>query len=123
MKNVFVSHVWDKENHYERLVDLLHNRDYFNFKNYSVSEEEPKNKWVEIENNIKWSSIVVFIATVSASNSYSIKKEIRLAKKHKKPTLAVLPHGAERTSTLRDECDREVAWNADSIVKAIRELT
>ena len=121
--NLFISHSWNYPDDYWRLKSLLENRGYFNFRNYSVESDEPKNNWAEIENNIKWCSTVIVIARVNASYSPSIKKEIRLAKRHFKPTLAIIPRGSIRASYLKDECDRVVRWNTESIVSAIRELT
>ena len=117
--NLFISHSWTYFSDYDRLKSLLENRGYFNFRNYSVESYDPKNNWAEIENNIKWSSIVVVIAGVYASYSSSMKKEIRLAKRHFKPTLAIIPRGSGRSSDLRNECDRVVGWNTESIVSAI----
>ncbi len=121
--NLFISHSWNYPGDYYRLKSLLKNRGYFNFRNYSVENEDPKNNWTEIENNIKWSRIVIVIAGVYASYSSSIKKEIRLAKNHYKSTLAIIPRGSDRSSDLRNECDRVVGWNTESIVRAIRELS
>lgn len=120
--NLFISHSWNYSDDYLRLKSLLENRGYFNFRNYSVESDEPKNNWVEIENSIKWSSIVIVIAGVYASYSPSIKREIRLAKRHSKPTLAIIPWGSDRSSDLRSECERVVRWNTESIVSVIREL-
>ena len=120
--NLFISHSWNYSDDYLRLKSLLENRGYFNFRNYSVGSDEPKNNWTEIENSIKWSSIVIVIAGVYASYSPSIKREIRLARRHSKPTLAIIPRGSDRSSDLRNECERVAGWNTESIVSAIREL-
>ena len=53
--NLFISHSWTYFRDYDRLKSLLENRGYFNFRNYSVENDDPKNNWAEIENNIKWS--------------------------------------------------------------------
>ena len=119
---LFISHSWNYKDDYERVKKLLEEKGRFLFKNYSVDREEPKNNWQEIENNIQWSSVVIVVAGMYASYSPSIKREIRLAKKHKKPTLAIIPWGNDRSSDIKNECDRVVGWNADSIVSAIREL-
>lgn len=122
--NLFISHSWSYKDDYIRLKSmLLENRGYFAFKNHSIEDDEPKNNWREIENNIKWSSVIIVIAGMYASYSNSIKKEIKLAKKHSKPTIAVIPWGSDRSSDLKNECDAVVGWNTDSIVNAIRELT
>ena len=120
--NLFISHSWKYADDYERLTRLLQRRGYFAFRKYSVESDAPKNNWQEIENNIKWSSIVVIIAGVYASYSLSMKREINLAKRHHKPTLAVIPWENDRSSDIRNECDDVVGWNTESIVSAIREL-
>ena len=120
--NLFISHSWNYNDSYTRLKNLLESRSYFSFRKYSVQSDEPKNNWTEIENNIKWSSIVILIAGMYASYSSSIKKELRLAKKYSKPTLAIIPWGSGKSSDLKNECDCVVGWNTESIVKAIRDL-
>ena len=120
--NLFISHSWDYPKDHERLKGLLEGRSHFNFKNYAVEKEAPKNNWREIENNILWSSVVIVIAGMYASYSPSIKKEIMLAKNHNKPTLAIIPWGNERSSDMKNECDEVVGWSTDSIVAAIRKL-
>ena len=120
--NLFISHSWKYSDDYLRLKSLLENRGYFNFRNYSIESDEPKNNWTEIENSIKWSSVVVVIAGLYASYSPSIKKEILLAKKHSKPTLAIIPWRSDTSSDLRNECERVVGWNTESIISTIKEL-
>ena len=120
--NLFVSYSWDYPKDHERLDALLRKRGYFDFRDYSVDEEDPKNNWREIENIIKHSTIVIVIVGVYASYSPSIKREIKIAKEYSKPTLAIIPYGNDRSSDLRNECDAVVGWNANSIVTAIRNL-
>ena len=120
--NLFISHSWTYSDDYERLKKLLEERSYFYFRKYSVGSDEPKNNWGEIERNIKWSTVVIVIAGMYASYSSSIKKEVRLAKQHSKPTLAIIPWGSNRASDLKNECDDVVGWNTESIVSAIREF-
>ena len=120
--NLFISHSWQHSDDYERLIKLLAGRRYFNFRKYSVESDEPKNNWREIENNIKWASVVVVIAGMYASYSPSIKREMRLAKKHFKPTLAIIPWGNSKSSDIKNECDAVVGWNTESVVSAIRVL-
>lgn len=120
--NLFISHSWKYEDDYQRLVALLQNRGYFQFRNYSVESDVPKNNWSEIERNIKWASVLVVIAGVYASYSPSIKREIMLAGQYGKPTLAIVPWGNRRATDLRNQCDLVVRWNTESIVSAIRSL-
>ena len=120
--NLFISHSWNYASDYRKLIALLETRGYFKFRNYSVESDLPKNDWEEISRNIKWCSVVIVIAGVYASYSPSIREEIRLAKLHLKPTLAIIPWGSQRATGLRNECDRVVNWNTASIVSAIRDI-
>jgi hypothetical protein len=39
--NLFISHSWNYSDSYGRLIDLLNNRPYFAFKDYSVPKDDP----------------------------------------------------------------------------------
>jgi len=39
--NLFISHSWTHSDAYERLVEMLRQRPYFSFKNYSVPKDDP----------------------------------------------------------------------------------
>ena len=120
--NLFISHSWEHPEDYEKLKGLLEGRPYFNFRNYAVEKDNPKDNWAEVKNNILWSSVVIVIAGMYASYSDPIKEEIMLAKDFKKPTLAIIPRGNERSSDMKNECDEVVGWSTDSIVAAIKKL-
>jgi len=122
---LFISHSW-KHPSYENLVSLLQGRGYFEFIESSVPASNPlfgtdNEVWQGIENKIKWCQVVLLTVDVHASYSGSIKREIELAKKYNKPIIAVVPFGAERTSTLRLYATDISSWRADSIVAKIRE--
>lgn len=121
---VFISHSW-KHDDYNKLVNLLNGRTYFDFQESSVPATNPLSGsnlavWTAIENKIKWSQVVLLTVGVHASYSGSIKREIDLARKYSKPIIAVVPFGSERTSALRGYATEVVGWRADSIVSAIR---
>ncbi len=121
---IFVSHSW-KNDDYDRLVGLLDGKTYFDFQESSVPSSSPlfgSNLivWTAIENKIRWSQVVLLTAGVYASYSGSIKREIEFAKSLKKPIIAIVPFGAERTSSLIGYATEVVSWRADSITAAIR---
>ena len=66
------------------------------------------------------------LAGVYSTYSKWINKEIAICKKeflNPKPIIAIEPWGSERTSqVVKDNADRIVKWNKDSVVRAIREL-
>lgn len=121
---LFISHSWQYDD-YDRLVNLLGGRSYFDFQESSVPSSEPilgstSTVWTSIENKIKWSQVVLLTAGVHASYSGSIKREIDIANSYNKPIIAIVPRGAERTSSLTGYATEIVGWNTESIVAAIR---
>ena len=131
--NLFVSHSWRYSDHYDRLIDLLEERKYFAFKDYSVPPDDPVHDADNdsqlrqaIRNHMTPCHVVLIMAGVYATYSKWINIEIKLAKNdfaNAKPIIAIRPWGNERISEpVRLAADRIVGWNTESVVKAIREL-
>ena len=131
--NLFVSHSWRHSDSYDRFINLLTQRRYFSFKDYSVPPDDPihnarnQNELREaIRRQMSLCHVVVVMAGVYATHSKWINIELNLAKNgflSEKPVLAVRPRGNERISnTVRQAADKVVGWNTGSIVLAIREL-
>lgn len=131
--NLFISHSWTYGDAYDRLVNLLDNRSYFSYSNYSVPIDDPIHNAstdaqlrAAIRNQISPSSVVVILAGVYATYSKWINIEIDLAQngfQNPKPILAIEPWGSERTSAVvKNAADEVVRWNTESIVAAIRRL-
>ena len=126
--NLFISHSWNYSDAYEKLVNLLNAKTYFNYKNYSVPKNDPIHHcpydWqlkAAIENKIRPASCVLILAGVYSTYSKWINIEIELAKSMNKKIIAIEPWGSEKTSrTVKDAADVIVGWNTDSIVNAIR---
>ena len=131
--NLFISHSWSYSNTYDGLVNLLQQRSYFSFRNYSVPQDDPIHDAgtdaqlrEAIRRQMAPCSVVLILAGVYATYSKWIEEEIDLAKHDfdaTKPIIAVEPWGSQRTSTrVKDAADKIVRWNTESIVRAIREL-
>ena len=131
--NLFISHSWRYAGHYDRLVKMLRERRYFQFKDYSVSLNDPiqgartdAQLRRALKQQIAPSSVVLIPAGVYATHSKWINIEIGLAKNdftEPKPIIAIRPWGSQRTSVpVREAADIEVGWNTESIVSAIREV-
>jgi hypothetical protein len=131
--NIFISHSWAYSDAYDKLTDLLKAAPYFSYKDYSVPKDDPIHNasnqallYEAIKKQIAPSQVVVILAGVYATYSKWIDKEIQIAKKEfptSKPIVAIQPWGAEKTSQkVKDNADKIVGWNTDSIVSAIREL-
>ena len=132
--HLFISHSWNYSDAYDRLVDLLRNRGYFSFKNYSVPRNDPiHNAGTDaqlreaIRQKMAPCGVVLILAGVYATYSKWIDKEIRLAARgfdRPKPIVAIRPWGSLRTSVpVTQAADRIVGWNTESVVGAIRELS
>lgn len=131
--NLFISHSWSYADTYDGLVNLLQQRSYFSFRNYSVPQDDPIHDAgtdaqlrEAIRRQMAPCSVVLILAGVYATYSKWIEEEIDLAKHDfdaAKPIIAVEPWGSQRTSTrVKDAADKIVRWNTESIVRAIREL-
>ena len=127
MKNIFISHSWKETNEsdYKEVKNLLLNKSYFNFKDYSVESIDPLqgDVWEQINTKIKYSTVVLITAGVYVTYSDSIKREIKIAKNYQKPIIAIKSRSNSNISSyVRDNVSSEniVNYNTESIVNAIR---
>ena len=131
--HLFISHSWNHGDSYDRLVNLLRERSYFLFKDYSVPRHDPIHDAgtaaelrQAIWNQMAHGSVVLVLAGVYSTYSKWINVEIDLAKNGfnaPKPIIAVEPWGSQRTSVpVKQAADRIVRWNTESVVAAVREL-
>ena len=127
--DLFISHAWKYNNEYNRLEELLKEYRYFNFRNYSVPENDPLDfnsvsELVEkLDEQIRQSSVVLVIGGMYCNYRKWIRKEIEIAKKYDKPILLVQPYGSNRIpSFVETNANKIVGWNTKSIVDAIRDL-
>ena len=131
--NLFISHSWSYSDAYDRLINLLSERGYFAFRDYSVPRNDPIHRASidaqlrqAIRNHMAPCHAVLILAGVYATYSKWIGIEIDLALSgftHAKPIVAIRPWGNERISKpVRQAADRIVGWNTESVVGAIRDL-
>jgi len=131
--NLFISHSWAHGYSYDGLINLINNRPYFIYTNFSVPIDDPihtngtnKQLYEAIYNKILRSGVVIILAGVYSSYSKWIDKEINIAKKgfrYPKPILAIEQRGSQRSSrVVIDNADIVVSWNTESIINAIRQL-
>lgn len=132
--NIFISHSWEHDDDYERLIGLLNEEPCFkgNYKDYSVTKDEPiltksgdklqdSNLKKKIDEQIRLASVVLVPAGMYATYSGWINEEISIAKNYEKPIIAIKPYGAKRlpTSVIKNAIET-VGWNGSSIVEAIK---
>lgn len=125
--NIFVSHSWNYTDEYNGFINLLERRSYFNFRNYSVPNEKPKDTSTDkelkiaLEGQIRPTHIVIILAGMYANYSKWINIEMNIAKKMGKPMIGIRPYGGQRVPTqVSSEVNEIIAWNTESIVDAIR---
>lgn len=130
--NLFISHSWSYSDAYEKLKNLLDNRPYFSYLDYSIPKNDPvhtrgtdKELYEAILNKMRPCHVILIMAGVYSTYSKWINKEIQAAKKGfltAKPIIAVKPWGQTNVSSVVSQnADALVGWNTESIVDAIRE--
>lgn len=126
---IFISHSWTYIDDLNNLKKLLENRGYFNVQFEEATPDVPINSdnayyiRQRLKQKILNSDVVLGIAGIYASHSEWMKWELDKALELGKPIIGVVPHGAERVSTVVSlRANKVVRWNTESIVEAIREL-
>lgn len=122
---LFISHAWNYSDDYYRLCNLLNNKSYFLWTNYSVPKHDPFETMIGLKENLKKQirpvNAVIVLAGMYANYSEWIEFEIEFSKSINKPIIVIKPWGQERVPQyLQDNATVIVGWNTDSIVEAIR---
>lgn len=130
MKRLFISHSWSYSERYTSMVNLLDNRPYFAWINYSVPETKafgPLKDSVmkeELRQQIRPVNCVIIIGGMWTAYSDWIQFEMEFAEEIGKPILGVRPRGAQvMPAAVIAKADKVVSWNSDSIVDGIREIS
>jgi MTH538 TIR-like domain (DUF1863) len=125
--NLFISHSWDYNDDYMRLVGLINSDETFEWKNYSVSFDDPlaggsrKKLAEEIDGQIRLASVVLVISGMYVGYREWIQFEIDLADKYNKPIIGVHPWGSTNTPEAVSRSVLEIVnWNTGSIIDAIK---
>ena len=130
--NIFISHSWSHADAYEKLKNLLDNRPYFSYADYSIPRDAPVHTasdrvlYEAILNKIRPCQIVLIMAGVYSTYSRWINNEIQAAKKgflKPKPIIGIKPWAQTNVSwVVAQNADKLVGWNTESIVSAIRDI-
>ena len=131
--NIFISHAWAYDEHYQRLENLLSAYPNFKIVNYSAPKTKPlfspddpvsqKELKAAITEKIKHAQIVIIISGMWTDYRKWIQYEIDEALRMGKPILSVKPHGHQRMpGDVEEYSNRIVNWNSNSIITAIREM-
>lgn len=129
--DIFVSHAWQYNQDYYKLVGLLDQASHFQYRNYSVPQHDPavdsgtivgQRKLAELlERQIRPAQCILVIGGMYANHKYWIDKEMAIAEYYNKPMIGVIPWGQLRVPiAVQERCHEMVHWNTASIVDAIR---
>jgi Thoeris protein ThsB, TIR-like domain len=128
--HLFISHAWQYNADYYRLVEMLDAAPYFSWKNYSVPQHDPLATRTDagleraLQRQIAPTHIVVIIAGMYAHYREWLQKEIDMAVEMGKPIIGIKPRGQERIPKAVQEAARVVVgWSTTPIVDAIRQNT
>lgn len=129
-RNLFISHAWSYDSHYETIVNWLNNEPLFIWKNYSVPshdgciEKSVTGLKACLSRQIAPASCVIIASGMYAAHSGWIEYEINEALRLNKQIIGVRPRGQERTPLIiQNAADEMVNWNSASLISAIRNRT
>lgn len=126
---LFISHAWQYNADYYRLIQMLENASNFIYANYSVPEHDPvdtnnTSKLKEqLRKQIRPVEVVIILGGMYVAYSDWIQFEIDFATALGKPILGIKPWGAQVMPTaVQEAADEIVGWNTSTIVSTIRRL-
>jgi hypothetical protein len=124
---VFISHAWQYNEDYYRLIQMLDSAPRFSYSNYSVPEHDPFERMTpgKLEEKLKdqmvFVDIALFLCGMYANHSDWIQYELDHASSKGIPIVGIIPWGQERTpKAVQDAAVEMVGWNTNSIVDAVR---
>ena len=125
--HVFISHCWEYNSDYYRLVDWLNKENLFKWKNLSVPEERALQEDRRFESHLRRrlgdSDILLVIIGMEIAHRHWIKWEIKWARIRGIRIVGVMPNGGQRVpKVVGDARCPIVGWRRDSVIGAIREL-
>jgi len=123
--DIFITHAWDYNDEYHRLVSFLKTANNFRWRNYSVPEHDPlPNRGLKqgLANQIRRVHCVLALAGMYVAYRDVIQYELEFATSVGKPVIAVRPWEQQNTpAALTSVAVAEVGWNTDTIVQAVRQ--
>lgn len=120
---IFISHAWDYNDDYYRLIKYLDEAPNFIYSNYSVPKHDPAQGTLReaLRRQIRPVEVVLILAGMYVNASDWIQFEMDFAAALSKPMVGIRPWGAQRVpQAVQDAVTEMVGWNTSSIVSAIR---
>ena len=126
---VFVCHVFQENEDYQRVFEYLESRDNFFYKNHSNPENMPAKGGPEaikeeLRNQIKDAEVVILPLAISEVNPDLIGFQLDYAQASNKPILGIQAFGGTVAidKMLLDRCGDVIEWNERTIISGIKKL-
>jgi MTH538 TIR-like domain (DUF1863) len=127
---IFISHAWNYDSDYWKLVDWFNDEPNFVWSNCSVPNHDalPDKTSAGLSNGmtrqISLAQVVIIIAGMYAAHSEWIDYEIDEALRMGKTIIGIEPWGQQRVpQKVQNAAKVMVGWNSASIVNAVRQFT
>lgn len=128
---VFISHAWQHNHHYWKLVEWFDEEPNFSWSNCSVPihdglpDKTSRGLSQGMTRQINPSQIVLILGGMYAAHSDWIEYEINEARRMNKTIIGIKPWGQERVPLIVQEASicPVVGWNRSSVVQAVRDFT
>lgn len=125
---LFISHAWNYDAHYWKLVEWFNEAPNFSWKNCSVpnhdalSDKTSAGLSAGMTRQISVAQGVIILGGMYAAYSGWIDYEIQEARRMGKVIIGVKPWGAERVPlNVQNAATVMVNWNSSSIIQAVRD--
>ncbi len=126
---VFVIHVFQENEDYQRVFEYLESRDNFFYTNFSDPENMPsaggsEAMKEELRNQIKDAEVVILPLAISEENPDLVRFQLDFAQASKKPVLGIQSFGdtVAIDKAVLERCDDVIEWNERTIISAIKRL-
>lgn len=128
---VFISHAWQYDAHYNKVVEWLNSAPNFSWSNCSVPstntlpDTTSKGLSLGLTRQINPAQVVLILGGMYAAHSEWIEYEISEAKRLKKIIISITPWGQQRVPQIVQDASTcpMVGWNSASVIKAVRDYT
>ena len=128
---IFISHAWQHNEHYHKIVQWLNSAANFSWSNCSVPSHDglPDKTSAGLSRGmtrqINPSQAVIILGGMYAAHSSWIEYEIKEAERMNKTIIGVRPWGQERVPLIVQNASAcpIVGWNSASVIQAVRDYT
>ncbi len=126
---VFVTHIFQDDEDYQRVFEYLESRDQFFYLNSSDLTEMPATGGLEamkeeLRNQIKPAEVVIMPVTIFEANPDLVRFQMDVAEAFGKPIIGVKSFGdtVAIQKEIIDRCADIIEWNERTMIEAIKRL-